>query len=82
MYAKWASHTLDCCTHNEALNASLSVFGDRIFIEVCLGAQSCLTLRDPMDCSLPGSFVHRDSPGKNPGVGSHVLHFIEVIKVN
>ena len=20
-------------------------------------AQSCLTLRDPMDCSLPGSFV-------------------------
>ena len=21
-------------------------------------AQSCLTLRDPMDCSLPGSFVH------------------------
>ena len=20
--------------------------------------QSCLTLRDPMDCSLPGSFVH------------------------
>src|SRR5574337_1169098 len=21
-------------------------------------AQSCLTLRNPMDCSLPGSFVH------------------------
>ena len=21
-------------------------------------AQSCLTLRDPMDCSLPGSSVH------------------------
>ena len=21
-------------------------------------AQSCLTLSDPMDCSLPGSFVH------------------------
>ena len=21
-------------------------------------AQSCLTLRDPMDCSLPGSFIH------------------------
>jgi len=21
--------------------------------------QSCLTLRDPMDCSLPGSSVHR-----------------------
>ena len=23
-----------------------------------LVAQSCLTLCDPMDCSLPGSFVH------------------------
>ena len=23
---------------------------------------------NPMDCSLPGSFVHRDSPGKNSGV--------------
>ena len=20
--------------------------------------QSCLTLRDPMDCSLPGSYIH------------------------
>ena len=25
---------------------------------VCACAQSCLTLRDPMDCSLPGSSVH------------------------
>ena len=24
----------------------------------CLVAQSCLTLCDPMDCSLPGSSVH------------------------
>ena len=22
------------------------------------GAQLCLTLRDPMDCSLPGSSIH------------------------
>ena len=28
---------------------------------VCLVAQSCPTLRDPMDCSLPGSSVHRVS---------------------
>ena len=34
--------------------------------------QSCLTLGDPMDCSLPGS-VHGDSPDKNTGVGCHVL---------
>jgi len=26
--------------------------------------QSCLTLCDPMDCSLPVSCVHGDSPGK------------------
>ena len=26
-----------------------------------------------MDCSLPGSSVHGDSPGKNTGVGCHVL---------
>ena len=26
----------------------------------------CPTLCDPMDCSLPGSSVHGDSPGKNP----------------
>ena len=27
----------------------------------------------PMDCSLPGSSVHGDSPGKNTGVGCHAL---------
>ena len=32
-------------------------------------AQSCPTLCEPMDCILPGSSVHGDSPGKNTGVG-------------
>ena len=36
---------------------------------VRLVAQLCLTLCDPMDCSLPGSSVHGDSPSKNTGVG-------------
>ena len=37
-------------------------------------SQSCRTLRDPMDCSLPGSFIHPwDFPGKNTGVGCHAL---------
>ena len=35
--------------------------------------QSCLTLCDPMDCSLPGFSVHGILPGKNTGVGCHVL---------
>ena len=38
-----------------------------------LVAQSCLTLCDPMDYSLLGSFVHGDSPDKNTGVGCHAL---------
>ena len=36
-------------------------------------AQSCPTLWDPMDCSLPGSSVHWIFLGKNTGVGSHFL---------
>ena len=35
--------------------------------------QSCLTLCNPMDCSLPGSSVHGDFPGKNTGVGCLAL---------
>ena len=35
--------------------------------------QSCLTLCNPIDCSLPGSSVHEDSPGKNTGAGCHTL---------
>ena len=40
---------------------------------MCLVAQSCPTLCDPMDCSPPGSSIHGDSPGKNTGVGCHAL---------
>ena len=37
---------------------------------MCLVAQSCLTLCDPVDCSLPGYSVRGESPGKNNGMGS------------
>ena len=40
---------------------------------LCLVAQWCPTLCDPMDCSLLGFSVHRDSPGKNTGVGCHAF---------
>ena len=44
------------------------------FIKVkVLIAQLCLILWDSMDCSLPGSSVRGDSPGKNTGVGCHAL---------
>ena len=36
-------------------------------------AQSCLTLCDPMDYSLPGSSVYGILQGKNTGVGCHLL---------
>ena len=40
---------------------------------LCLVAQSCLTLCDPIDYSPPGFSVHGDSPGKNTGGGCHAL---------
>ena len=40
---------------------------------MCLVAQSCLTLCNPMDYSPPGSSIHGDSPGKNTGVGYALL---------
>ena len=35
--------------------------------------QLCPILCDPRDCSLPGSSVHRNSTGKNIGVGCHAF---------
>ena len=40
---------------------------------LCLVTQSCPTLCNPMDCGLPGSSVHGDSPGKNTGWGCHAF---------
>ena len=61
------SHSLLLCSQNvficHLLCATL----------LCLIAQLCLTLCNPMDCSPPGSSVHRDSPGKNTGMGCHAL---------
>ena len=45
-----------------------------VYIHVlCWVTQLCLTLCDPMDCSLPGSSVHGDSPSKDTGVGCQTL---------
>ena len=40
---------------------------------LCLVPHSCLTLCNPMACTLPGPSVHGGSPGKNTGVGCHAL---------
>ena len=44
-----------------------------MYTMLCLVAQLCPTLCDPMDCSLPDSSVHGASLGKNTGVGCHAL---------
>ena len=44
--------------------------------------QSCPTLGDPMDCSLPGSSIHGIFPGKSTGVGGHcLLQLINLTKI-
>ena len=40
---------------------------------LCLVAQSCPTLCNPIDCSLQGSSVHGDSPGRSTVVDCHAL---------
>ena len=40
---------------------------------LCLVAQLCPTLCNPIDNSLPGSSVHKNYPGKNTGVDCHPL---------
>ena len=54
--------------HALAPSASRLVTVDQLGQVEMVDAQSCLTLYDPMDCGLPGSFVHGIFPGKNTGV--------------
>ena len=58
-------------SHTHLLRRELCM--NYLICAVCLVAQSCLTLCNPMDCRPPGSSVHRDSPDKNTGVGCHAL---------
>ena len=73
-----------CCFHVLAIinRATVSIevqvsfwtmFFSRFMHVLCLVAQLCPTLCDPMDCSPPGSSVHGDSPGKSTGMGCHAL---------
>ena len=58
----------DLCQTNDPQNCKI--------INLCcfvLCAQSCPTLCDPMDCSLPGSSVYGNFPRENIGVGCHAL---------
>ena len=71
-------------TGTEPMSPMPPAFTDRLFISeppgltqelyvLCSVAQLCPTLCYPMDCSLPGSSVLGDSPGKNAGVRCNAL---------
>ena len=60
-------HCIFCVKEAVKLAKQLSRFRIMLFFV----AQSCPTLCDPTGCSLPGSSVHGDSPGKSTGVGCH-----------
>ena len=56
-----------------ALNTCVLVFSSFSQCVMCLTAQSCPTLCNPMYYSPPGSSVHWDSSGKDTGVCCHAL---------
>ena len=64
-----------CCKTLGAVLCTLCVY---VCVCVCvLVAELYMTLRDPMDCSPPGSSGHEDSLGKNTREGCHAfLHGI------
>ena len=61
------------CYWRDCISSVVSSCSHRRSLLLCVVAQSCPTLCDTMDCSLPGTSVHRDSPGKNSGIGCHAL---------
>ena len=57
------------CGHKESDTTELAHLSLLYIHRVC--AQTCLTLCNFMDCSLPGFSVHGIFPGKNNGVRSY-----------
>ena len=66
----------DLCSQSYGFSSSHVWIWELDHKEGCGGglvAESWLYSCDTMDCNLPGSSVHGDSPGKNTGVGCHFL---------
>ena len=73
---KGSNWSRSCLLHWQADSLPLSYQDSPLVCgSASVSAQSLSRVRlcDPMDCSLPGSSVHGDSPGKNIRVGCHVL---------
>ena len=73
----WIPHKDPSSVIQSGQRASAALIGTRwggwVHARVQVVTQPCPTLCHPMDCSLPGSSVHGDSPGKNTGVDCHFL---------
>ena len=70
---KWTWNQKKMALNKFALSSWHTSKHEKCDAVLCLVSQLCPTLCDPMDCSLPGSSVHGDSPGKNTRVGCHAL---------
>ena len=71
LLAQCVGHLL--CTASNILGLSILSWLLLCAVLSRLVAQSCPTLCNHMDCSLPDSSVHGDSPGKNTRAGYHAL---------
>ena len=70
----WNMGFIRAFTHGQQFCLGVSFNSHFTYVLRFLGViavESCLTLCDPMDGSLPGSSVHGGSPGKNSGMGCH-----------
>ena len=76
-YSLWSAIIKFYCLQNPKYNWVKTLFWSPcvcVCVCVCvLSHCSCIWLCNPMDCSLPGSSAHEDSPAKNTGVGCHFL---------
>ena len=64
---------MEDCWYRKAVDGLRRIGNPIQLVVLCLVAQSCSTLCNPMDCSPPGSSVHEDSPGKNTRWDCHAL---------
>ena len=76
--SSWSTVTLILCLSSPSSWLTLFYHSPQsdpmCYAVLCLVSQSCPTLCNLMDFSLPGSSIHGDSPGKNTGVGCYFLH--------
>ena len=72
----WQAKVLPDPVHGDGCNLmpiKVNVFYGLVDFMKVKVTQSCPTLWDPMEYSLPESSVHGDSPGRSTGVGSSSL---------